>query len=37
MTEEEQKQQFLLELEFVNALANPSYINCKFTLYWLKR
>jgi mediator of RNA polymerase II transcription subunit 31 len=33
---EEQKIRFQTELEFVNALANPYYINCEYCVVMLK-
>lgn len=29
-TEDQQKMRFQVELEFVQCLANPNYLNCKF-------
>lgn len=31
-TEDQQKLRFQVELEFVQCLANPSYLNCKFLM-----
>ena len=33
-TDDQQRMRFQVELEFVQCLANPNYLNCKFITYF---
>lgn len=35
-TDDQQRLRFQVELEFVQCLANPNYLNCKYTIYLIK-